>query len=181
MTITEHLEFSVLTAPIATLDRRSLSQAWYSALYGDGKTACSQTSAVKPRTSSVTAPREPMVQRSVLFHEASASTTTHARAAVCAPRGGDVERRGPHSPLARKIERAFLHSGNVPRKAAFALDGEHGRVQVILQSRGSQFKLVAICPPKAKAQVARALAQARYALALRGIELEAHARERASC
>jgi len=181
MTITEHLEFSVLTAPIATLDRRSLSQAWYSALYGDGKTACSQTSAAKSRTSSVTAPREPMVQRSVQFHETSASTATHARAAVCAPRGGDVERRGPHSPLARKIERAFVHPRSVSRKAAFALDGEHGRVQVILQSRGSQFKLVAICPPKAKAQVARALAQARYTLAMRGIELEAHARERASC
>lgn len=181
MTITEHLEFSVLTAPIATLDRRSLSQAWYSALYGDGKTACSQTSAAKPLTSGTTAPREPMVERSVLFHEAGASPTARSRALVYSPCRGDVERRSPHSPLARKIERAFLHPTSGSRKAAFALEGEHGRVQVILQSRGSQFKLVAICPPKAKAQVARALAQARYSLALRGIELEAHTRERASC
>jgi hypothetical protein len=94
---------------------------------------------------------------------------------------GQVERRAPRSALARKIERTFLHPCAVTRKASFAIDGAQGRVQVLLQRQGSRIKLVAICPVKARAEVATALAQARYALALRGIELDAQMRGEAAC
>lgn len=86
------------------------------------------------------------------------------------------ERRAPRSPLARKIERAFLKPHSGVRKGSFTFEGEHGRVHVVLHSRGTQLKLVAICPPKARSHVCAALAQARYALALRGIDLDADAR-----
>src|SRR5581483_5549433 len=36
MTISDQLQFSILSAPVASADRRVLSQAWYSALYRAG-------------------------------------------------------------------------------------------------------------------------------------------------
>jgi hypothetical protein len=54
----------------------------------------------------------------------------------------------------------------------FALPGA-GRVHVTLQGRGASLRLVALCSPAAREAVARALSEARYALALRGITLRA--------
>ncbi len=180
MTISEHLGFSVLTAPVAALDRRTLSQAWYSALYGDRQTPVPKAQTASPVLRHAASPCEPPAQRTVRLCEPGAPAVAHAGARAPVTRGGDVERRSPRSTLARRIERTFLHPKHAPGKASFALDGEHGRVQIILRSQGSRLKLVAICAPKAKAQVAHALAQARYALALRGIDLESQAREQSS-
>jgi hypothetical protein len=183
MTIPEHLQLSVLTAPIATLDRRTLSQAWYSALYGNREAA--QKSANVARSQSLPAAPVHIPLRSAVHGDATHETAAARKLTMPsnAPnaRGGEIERRAPRSPLARKIERAFLHPRKMPRKATFSLEGEHGRVQVMLRSHGSQVKLVAICAPKAKAHVAHALAQARYTLALRGIDVDVDMRERAAC
>lgn len=181
MTISEHLEFSVLTAPVASLDRRTLSQAWYSALYGERQTPQQRTETAAPAKRRASSQCEPMVAQSEMMHEADSPAPVRTRVVASASRGGEVERRGPRSSLARKIERAFLHPKGAARKGSFTLEGEHGRVQIILRSQGLQLKLIAICAPKAKAQVAHALAQARYALALRGIDLEADTREQVSC
>lgn len=182
MTITEQLQFSVLTAPVATLDRRTLSQAWYSALYGGRKgnaAAGSQaaSSAMQPATAQ--ASREAAARaasdesrRAIALRGAVAKAPTHAE-------GTPQDRRAPRSSLARKMERAFLRPRSASHKASFTVDGDHGRVHVLLRSQGSQLKLIAICPPKARPHVAAALAQARYALAMRGIDLDADARSSA--
>ncbi len=182
MTITEQLQFSVLTAPVAAFDRRALSQAWYSALYGWGDTSAGSgppstsleqaaplaaTHAQSGAVRSEVPPREPALARRL-------KTPVYAQ-------GLPPERRAPRSPLARKIERAILRPRSAARKSSFTVEGAHGRVHVLLQSRGAQLKLVAICPPKARAHVAAALAQARYALALRGIDLDADARGTVQC
>lgn len=181
MTISEHLGFSVLTVPVAALDRRTLSQAWYSALYGDRQTpAPAKAQTASPVLRRAPSRREVPAQCTGRLREPAAPAVAHDAVRAPLARGGEVERRSPRSTLARRIERTFLHSKHAPRKASFALDGEHGRVQIILRSQGSRLKLVAICAPKAKAQVAHALAQARYALALRGIDLESQAREQSS-
>jgi hypothetical protein len=182
MTITEHLEFSVLTAPVASYDRRALSQAWYSALYGAHRPAgavektlpqpCNRPAAVDALVRNAAMPEHREQRRPAQ----SGVTGTKPNAA-----GFEAERRAPRSSLARKIERAFIRTRQPQRKAAFTIDGVHGRVQVLLRTHGSRFKLVAICSPKARTQVAAALAQARYALAARGITLEAHARDGAAC
>jgi len=183
MTITEHLEISVLTAPVAAFDRRALSQAWYSALYGDrgmAQPAAEAAKQQKPEARAHTScaksaddkPAPPIKK-----HVPAAS----AAAKSFRGRGGETERRAPRSELARKIERTFLHPRCASRNAAFALDGEHGRVQVLLRSQGSRLKVVAVCAPRARTQVARALEQARYTLALRGIAVEAEMREQAAC
>lgn len=182
MTITEQLQFSVLTAPVATLDRRTLSQAWYSALYGSGKAQTAAAKRLMPASrATATAPS---------LHAPAASQTrefpTHALQTNASRKfdrtdEAQLDRRAPRSPLARKIERAFLRPRRAEQKNAFTVEGEHGRVHVLLQSRGTQLRLVAICPPKARAQVAAALAQARYALALRGIDLDTDTRGAQQC
>jgi hypothetical protein len=177
MTIAEHLKFSVLSAPIASLDRRALSQAWYSTLYGNAAPERSRTlSGASPSPSRHTAfiTATFPVLRDGGEHAIPAAARKAPQTGVRS--GVEIERRAPRSGLARKIERTFLHPRARVRKASFAIDGVQGRVQVLLQSSGGRLKLVAICPPAAKAHVAAALAQARYALALRGIALETQTR-----
>lgn len=182
MTITEQLQFSVLTAPVASLDRRALSQAWYSALYaGNAPKAASGTSAAA-RALCVTAdqPHLPLPSARIAAPRTTPAHTASIKSPAAA-QGVPAERRAPRSALARKIERVFLKPRGTARKDSFTVEGENGRVHVLLQSRGTQFKLVAICPPKARAHVSAALAQARYALALRGIDLDADARSAQAC
>lgn len=183
MTITEQLQFSVLTAPVATLDRRTLSQAWYSALYGSGKNAAASQS----RSVSRTQPGTP-VDAQQLAARVPSGETPFARALPsngakmpASVEGAPQDRRAPRSALARRIERAFLRPRTAPHKAAFTVEGDHGRVHVLLRSHGAQLKLIAICPPKARPHVAAALAQARYALAMRGIDLDADTRSEVRC
>lgn len=180
MTISEHLQFSVLTTPIASVDRRALSQAWYSALYGDASLAQSNAPSARemPEVRSARKPRKtssPEIQPQAF---SGSPAKAHSPAIV---RGGGAERRAARSGLARKIERTFLHPRATTRKASFSVDSTHGRVQVLLQSRDSAVRLVAICPPKAAREVAGALAQARYALASRGIHLDVETRGESPC
>jgi hypothetical protein len=181
MTITEHLNFSVLSAPIASLDRRALSQAWYSALYGNGNRARTALAApqvalqparsTRSATAAVPAPRRGM----------SAVASDPTRRASSNRRITETERRSPRSALARKIERVLLQPRAGVRKTSFAVRDVNGRVKVLLQTCGPQVRLIAICSPRATANVAAALAHARYALAARGIDLETQLRSEASC
>jgi hypothetical protein len=182
MTIDEQLQFSVLTAPVAAQDRRALSQAWYSALYGSrGEKAAPARTYASPQRSAA----------AIGALRAAPVTAGHPQrgAKVLPLHAGDVkregaapvERRAVRSPLARKIERVLLRPRPQARKSAVTIESAHGRVHVLLQTRGAQLKLIAICPPKARTDVAAALAQARYALALRGIGVDAETREAVQC
>jgi hypothetical protein len=185
MTITEQLQFSVLTAPVATLDRRALSQAWYSALYGARANA---RAAHAVRGAADKGGARTLCAAGARGTSCAALVETQRAARVHAPvrknlpsHASAIDRRASRSPLARKIERVLLRPRADTHKTAFTIESEHGRVRVLLQSHGTQLKLIAICAPRARAQVAAALAQARYALALRGIDLDADARGSASC
>lgn len=181
MTISEHLQFSVLTAPIASFDRRALSQAWYSALYGEPQPVRVPAEQTQKPSERLRAQCKPVTAPTEAPQTKAAGSSMRAHATQSLSRGGEIERRGPRSALARKIERTFLHPKPAARKASFTFESEFGRVQVLLHSNGSHMKLVAVCSAKAKAYVARALAQASYALALRGIDLESQTREHTSC
>ena len=176
---TDELNFSVLTAPIAAIDRRALSQAWYSALYGTLQSSQSAPPANRLKNAAVPS------MRGIPAGENARSRTSAPR--VMEPRShenvslrwGESERRAPRSLLARKIERVFLRPRRAPHKASFDVDG--GRVKVLLHSDGAKLRLVAICPSKAATHVAAALAHARYSLALRGIDLASRVREVQPC
>ena len=181
MTISEHLQISVLSAPVAAVDRRSLSQAWYSALYG---TAQEPSKALKnvhraagarpaAKTSELSAPvhtrRGGQSAKPPVKPSGSRSLPTTA-----------PERRNARSALARKIERTFLRPDRPVRHATFAVEGTKARVHVVVKQAGAITQLVAVCPPHVYSRVANALLQARFALAARGISLETKLHEAAA-
>ncbi len=171
MTITEHLQFSVLSAPVATIDRRGLSQAWYSALYGT-----QNHTGAPPRPRDLTtaerfAPPRSFATAQPKVHPPMHQAKNGSLRALDEPVLG-IERRAARSLLARRIERTFFRSNLPPQQATFRL-GREGRVAILLRSRNGGLELVAICAQRAQPRVAAALAQARYALAERGIALKA--------
>ena len=74
-------------------------------------------------------------------------------------------------PLSRRIERTFFRPEAQVRRATFSLGRGGARVHVILQSNAGTVTLVALCRPEMRELVARALAQARLALAAGGFEI----------
>lgn len=177
MTISDHLNFSVLSAPLESIDRRALSQAWYSALFHAHTPATISHVSVKnrslathlgrPAKSSGAKQMRPSVQDRRAGKECAASQNA-------AP---VVERRRQTTPLAVKIERMLRARRPNVGTIAFTIKDGGARVQLLLHGTGCRLTLVALCPGSAKAHVARALAHARYALSLRGVQLHVEARE----
>jgi hypothetical protein len=167
--MTQELKVSVLAAPLAAIDRRALSQAWYSALHFAGERTADAP--VRPRRSASQlagaadckrmdkTPQEAGVKEGA--RRRAHSNGGNARAFIGA------ERRASRSALARKIERTFLNPRTATQRATFAAAGK--RVHVMLHASNGGVRLVAVCPPAIRETVARALAQARFALAARGV------------
>jgi hypothetical protein len=82
-----------------------------------------------------------------------------------------AERRAAKSPLARRIERALAHRG-CEEASSFALRSADGRIHLSIRTNGARTRLVAICAPSLRERVEQALAQARFALAGRGLMTE---------
>jgi hypothetical protein len=173
--MTQQLGFSILTAPLAAIDRRSLSQAWYSALH----LARNDSNAPHVAPKHLSGVVQPKGVASVPMQDPGRKEVATLRA-TRAPNESDrrlrgcdvsVERRATRSPLARKIERTFLDPRLHVRRATFSIDGTRSRIHVALQSAGGRVRLIALCAPSERNVVRDALAQARYALAARGIDL----------
>lgn len=177
--MTQQLKVSILAAPLAAIDRRTLSQAWYSAL----RLAREEQSPARVNGCKLDAAfvREPAPRRDEMTVERLrgaatrsprvAKPTTTVTSGEEEPRKA-VARRSLRSPLAQRIERAFSDRRPQLKRATFSIEHGGARVHLILQTRGSSAALVALCRPELRNVVARALAQARFALAARGIGLE---------
>ncbi|HZZ00803.1 MAG TPA: hypothetical protein VFE36_14660 [Candidatus Baltobacteraceae bacterium] len=169
--MTQQLNVCVVAAPLAAIDRRALSQAWYSALHcasGHGRV-------VNQRTRRGVVPK--MDKREDAQSRKSQQGRGGARRdevqggkgakALARGTGTETERRARRSPLARRIERTFLDPRSTPKRASFSAGGK--RVHVIVQAAAGRVSIVALCHPAVREIVARALAQARFALASRGV------------
>lgn len=170
--MTEQLGFNILTAPLAAIDRRGLSQAWYSALHLARETA-------HGRAAHAVRDAVPAGRRAPAALPRAGSGGSPGAGAV-APRrtppaarveADERERRAQRSPLARKIERRFLDPVRRVQRASFTIDGGV-RVHIALQTGPAGMRLVAVCPRSARERVRNALQEARYALAARGIALD---------
>lgn len=170
--MTHQLQISIISAPLAAIDRRVLSQAWYSALH-----------LARARNDSAGGkPRAPDVKRSAGERPPNALARPDVRrcesAVVRLPNRNEssavtfADRRSARCDLARRIERAFLREAGSLARATFALGTGSGRIVVLLQQTKGSGRLLAICSPRLRETVARALAQARFALASRGIAIE---------
>jgi len=175
--MTQQLGYSILTAPLAAIDRRALSQAWYSALHVARQQAAPAARALHAQPARAGAgdvrsvPERP--------HRRAPDTPVRANGAANASRSGASagERRAPRSRLARRIEHTFLDPVRRTARATFTLDGTQARVHVALQATTAGLRLIAVCPAPARDGVVKALDQARYALAARGIALSVEMRE----
>lgn len=170
--MTQQLGFSILTAPLAAIDRRALSQAWYSALHLAQASHAQSISAHGHTDATVCEPTQRPEQSHDCAHAGRHDTSARSRAAASELRvAGAPERRAMRSVLARRIERTFLNPLARPRRATFAIDGTRARVHVALQTTPGGMRIVAVCPASIRSRVSRALDEARYALAARGIAL----------
>ena len=176
--ITQPAPFSVLSTPVALCDRRALSEAWYGALHVH--TNAPRAGTAGTRRQSTAASEKTLAQLpgtgSAAKNASPIGIAVRVGAALALPGAPVPDRRTVRSKLAQKIEQTFSKPKERPKHASFTLDGVRGRVQILLQQTGSHTQLVALCPPAAREAVARALSEARYALALRGLSIESDVR-----
>jgi len=175
MTVTEHFGFDMLSAPVLTVDRRALSQAWYSALYA------TRNAAQAPRRRTVANRSTPPGSSPGAPASGDLGNGAASRIPTLARYSGEsftigteaMERRAPRSPLARSIERVLARSSHLPRRASFTLGGSDGRVHVVIQAIGANVRVIAFCTPRARARVAAALRHVRCDLVFRGFDVHA--------
>jgi hypothetical protein len=179
--MTEQLRVSVVAAPLAAIDPRVLSQAWYSALH------VARTAPNRPMPAQ--ANRAPSAN--VLRPSLAASVRDVRRNGVVAsprPRGvaqsvgsNDVRNDRTPSRMARRIERALTRPQRPPCRAAFVVGDGRARALIVLQSRGHKTFLVAMCAPEQRETMVRALAQVRASLAARGLAFESRVQAGPAC
>jgi hypothetical protein len=174
--MTEQLRVSILAAPLAAIDPRALSQAWYSALRGARGRPPAQTLDASARA--------PMAQAD---QPAAPERATPVRKSVTPTSPLELQRRGGRAPdalgnavlqgrmrtaLARSIQLALVRRAAQPARAAFVVGDGNQRALIVVHSREGRTRLVAMCAPAHRDAVARALDQVRASLRVRGIAFE---------
>ena len=179
--MTQQLQASILTAPLAQIDRRSLSQAWYSALH----LSRARITPVLESPSGTTAEPVPICasvvsdgRRSERFARRDGAPAPAAKqtASQLEPLAQQRLRRS----LALQIERVVRNARKPLVRSTLTLGRGEGRVHIVLQSDGGRTRMFAVCRPVDRQRVARALEEVRYALAAAGCVLESRMRA-ASC
>jgi hypothetical protein len=171
--MTRQLEVSILAAPVAAMDRRALSQAWYSALHVAQNVPQQPQFAVRPSHCAVVQGTMSSRERRSQFDHRAAGSVPPARqdgartSRDVTPELSPAQRT--RSALSRRIELRFASTAQPVARATFSLGRGSERVHIIMQSNGCTARLVAICRPQLREIVARALAEARLALRSRGI------------
>jgi hypothetical protein len=165
---------AVVATRLPNIDRRALSQAWYSALHvaqpaARGATTHPSTPTLPAGT--VRRPARPDAGRIANVGGAPGRTAPLTRLAPSGPLV--VERRVAAGELACRIERAIARQiAKAPvRSAAVAIEAGSGRVHLLVQTDGITTRIVALCAPHLRERVDRALAQARFALAASGTRI----------
>lgn len=177
--MTHELEVSILAAPLAAIDRRMLSTAWYSAL---GLSSASRDVLPTPYCARNAARTQTRACSHDLLDRARCAAVernvSHVARIETPKSVGEREtpdaarRRALRGPLGQRIEQAFCDSRWHPKRATFSIGRGSARVHVILQTSGTRMTLLALCRPEMRSIVARALAQARLALAARGFGVD---------
>jgi hypothetical protein len=179
--MTEQLRVSVVAAPLAAIDPRALSQAWYSALQLARANPKPPTSARSNRLPAANVVRAPggAANRNAMQTVVMAQPRVRAAAQSTAP--GDVRSDRTPSRMARRIERALARPHYPPSRAAFVVGEGTARALIVLQSRAGTTYLVAMCAPERRETIVRALAQVRASLAARGLAFESRVQAGPAC
>jgi len=161
---------SVVSTPLPIVDRRALSQAWYSALHLVQPDRGAPAPLAHPAAADSRG-RASALRRSVPKRDPASGARAAASDNAAAPRAAvPLERRSIPAPLARRVVHAFQRRIPARIPASVALRTDAGRIHIMVRKDGPTLRLIALCTPALRDGVERALAQARYALAGRGIE-----------
>ncbi|HYL26333.1 MAG TPA: hypothetical protein VEW74_00795 [Candidatus Nitrosotalea sp.] len=172
--MTQELQISILAAPLAAMDRRALSQAWYSALGMAPRAARSASDCTAGGSAACAVARPRALPPALLSRKAEwlGHSLVNRTAKDSAGAVEEPSRLIHRTLLAKRIERTFARATPAPKRATFSMGRGGARVHVILQTSQAGIVLLALCRPDMRAVVAGALAQARTALAARGIALD---------
>jgi hypothetical protein len=169
--------FAVVATHLAQTDRRTLSQAWFDALHlARERSPRAEHAQRTPQERSTRAEgrarcSEERMSDRMQIHRASKNIRTDDRS----QRPIGRERRIERSELSRRIERAVVR--RTPASlSSMVIRTEDGRVQLLVRSDGQRTRIVALCLPAQRVAVEAALAHARFALARRGIAVDADVR-----
>lgn len=178
--MTEQLRVSVVAAPLAAIDPRVLSQAWYSALHAAGTTHSRPTPAQSNREPSANVLR-PSLGAAARDVRKNVVVSPQPRGVAQSIGPTDIRNDRTPSRIARGIERAVARPQRPPCRAAFVVGDGVARALIVLQSRGDKTYLLAICAPERRETIARALAQVRVSLAARGLAFESRVQAGPAC
>ena len=170
---------AVFATHLPCTDRRALSQAWYSALHlaeraprSRGARAAAHAEKAAPRRAAQTA-RGSALQPAgdgAARRSCKPLRAPSPRRHVCA---SARERREPRSALTRCTGHSQAWRLRRALPSAFAVCAANGGVHLLVRADGTRTRVVALCAPRLRERVERALAHARFALASRGIVAEA--------
>jgi hypothetical protein len=178
--MTQQLGVSILSAPLAAIDRRVLSQAWYSALHlarNAPRAHMRSHDDQMPKEENAVDAREETARRR---NRALLALVPHASRMRMSPSATVEGDRRARSSLGRKIEKMVTHPLRRQHSATFTIDGTSARVHVILRTAGDLVHVVAICSPALRSSVSQALSEACVALSSRGIALAVDTKDAAN-
>jgi hypothetical protein len=181
--MTEQLELSILGSPLAAIDRRVLSQAWYSALHlADSARAEPATTEQRATAATRSLAKSASSIESKLLPARRAEPRAARRPQLKPPASATPQNLARIAdrrivPLSQRIERRFAQAPVQVRRATFSMGRGAARVFVVLQTNGSVATLIAFCRPEMRAIVARALAAARFALTAHGLVIDLQTRQ----
>jgi len=164
---------AVVATRLPSIDRRALSQAWYSALHlqaASGVRSAPSRAAALASPGNVARPARDIERFVPRASSLPATRPAHpSRSATVA-----VDRRAPAGELARRIERAIARHTVMRSQAPATLSVKtgDGRVALLVRTDGGTTRIVALCAPQLRERVDRALAHARFSLAASGMSFE---------
>ncbi|HEY4441826.1 MAG TPA: hypothetical protein VGN14_15300 [Candidatus Elarobacter sp.] len=166
---------AVVATQLAATDRRALSEAWYRALHLAGSPAPRPLAPRVATGARSASPRTPVFANAP--HAAGRTTEgtlsrapRHDGGSAFGP--GGVDRRAPRTALATRLERVLQRRAARTPAAQFAVRAAGGRIHLVVRAEHGRTHVVALCAPKLRDRVARALAHARFALAAAGLRCE---------
>ena len=162
---------TVIATRLPYIDRRSLSQAWYSALHiaSDGPLAANASDRRGTAATAIaTSPKATAPSARAL--DAAASPRARATPREASGAGAEIAtRRSLDARVAAAARASFARARSYPPFAStLTLDVANERVQLVLRRDGATLHVVAICRPEIAEIVRRALASADLHLRVRG-------------
>lgn len=165
-------KLTVIATRMPYIDRRALSEAWFSALHlaSDGRVAAGARDRRTGIALEKTSGRPASLRAGVAATSARGERATHATARAESRASAEVTARRTHDArLAANARATYARARSYPPfRTSLTLDARGERVQLLLRRDGATLHVVALCRPAIAETVRRALACADLHVRLGG-------------